>query len=98
MREGKNEKFTEKKIKKVLTSSKNNAIINTENESEVINMRSLVYTVSSNGFTYRTSILTNAKEISAKIGVPYSISLETPTQPKQYNAKRIEAIRAKARA
>ena len=61
-------------------------------------MRSLIYTVSSNGFTYRTSNLANAKEISAKMGVPYSISLETPTKPKQYNAKRIEAIRAKARA
>ena len=81
-----------------MTSSKNNAIINTENESEVINMRNLIYTVSSNGFTYRTSNFANAKEISAKMGVPYSISLETPTKPKQYNAKRVEAIRAKARA
>ena len=61
-------------------------------------MRSLIYTVSSNGFTYRTSNLANAKEISAKMGVFYSISLETPTKPKQYNAKRVEAIRAKARA
>lgn len=61
-------------------------------------MRILVYTVSSNGFTYRTSSLANAKEISAKMGVPYSISLETPTQPRQYNAKRVESIRAKARA
>ena len=84
--------------KKVLTSSKNNAIINIENESEVINMRNLIYTVSSNGFTYRTPNLANAKEISARMGVPYSISLETPTQPRQYNAKRVEAIRAKARA
>ena len=81
-----------------MTSSKNNAIINTENESEVINMRSLVYTVSSNGFTYRTSNLADAREVSAKMGVPYSISLETPIQPRQYNAKRVEAIRAKARA
>ena len=61
-------------------------------------MRSLIYTVSSNGFTYRTSSLADAKEISAKMGIPYSISLETPTQPRQYNAKRVEAIRAKARA
>lgn len=61
-------------------------------------MRILVYTVSSNGFTYRTSSLANAKEISAKMGVPYSVSLETPTQPRQYNAKRVESIRAKARA
>ena len=61
-------------------------------------MRNLIYTVSSNGFTYRTPSLANAKEISARIGVPYSISLETPTQPRQYNAKRVEAIRAKARA
>ena len=61
-------------------------------------MRTLVYTVSSNGFTYRTSTLADAKEISAKMGVPYSISLETPTQPRQYNAKRVESIRAKARA
>ena len=61
-------------------------------------MRSLVYAVSSNGFTYRTPSLVNAKEISAKMGVPYSISLETPSQPRQYNAKRVEAIRAKARA
>lgn len=61
-------------------------------------MRNLVYTVSSNGFTYRTSTLADAKEISAKMGVPYSISLETPTQPRQYNVKRVEAIRAKARA
>ena len=81
-----------------MTSSKNNAIINTENESEVINMRSLVYTVSSNGFTYRTSNLADAREVSAKMGVPYSVSLKTPTQQKQYNAKRVEAIRAKARA
>ena len=81
-----------------MTSSKNNAIINTENESEVINMRSLVYTVSSNGFTYRTSSLANAREVSGRMGVPYSVSLETPAQPKQYNAKRVEAIRAKARA
>ena len=76
----------------------NNAIINIENESEVINTRSLIYTVSSNGFTYRTPNLANAKEISAKMCVPYSISLETPAQPRQYNAKRVEAIRAKARA
>ena len=61
-------------------------------------MRSLVYTVSSNGFTYRTSNLADAREISAKMGVPYSVSLKAPTQPKQYNAKRVEAIRAKARA
>ena len=61
-------------------------------------MRILVYTVSSNGFTYRTSSLANAKEISAKMGVPYSVNLETPTQPRQYNAKRVESIRAKARA
>ena len=61
-------------------------------------MRNLIYTVSSNGFTYRTPSLVNAKEISAKMGVPYSVSLKTPTQPKQYNAKRVEAIRAKARA
>ena len=61
-------------------------------------MRNLIYTVSSNGFTYRTSNLANAKEISAKMGVPYSISLETPAQPRQYNVKRVEAIRAKARA
>lgn len=61
-------------------------------------MRSLIYTVSSNGFTYRTSSLANAKEISVKMGVPYSVSFKTPTQPKQYNAKRVEAIRAKARA
>ena len=61
-------------------------------------MRNLVYTVSSNGFTYKTSSLVNAREISAKMGVPYSISLETPAQPRQYNAKRVEAIRAKARA
>ena len=61
-------------------------------------MRNLVYTVSSNGFTYRTSTLADAKEISAKMGVPYSISLETPTQPRQYNAERVEAIKAKARA
>ena len=61
-------------------------------------MRNLVYTVSSNGFTYRTSNLADAREVSAKMGVPYSISLETPTQPGQYNAKRVEAIRAKARA
>ena len=61
-------------------------------------MRILVYTVSSNGFTYRTSSLANAKEISAKMGVPYSVSLETPTQPRQYNAKRVESIRAKAKA
>ena len=76
----------------------NNAIINIENESEVINMRNLIYTVSSNGFTYKTPSLVNAKEISAKMGVPYSISLETPAQSRQYNAKRVEAIRAKARA
>lgn len=81
-----------------MTNNKNNAIINTENESEVINMRNLVYTVSSNGFTYKTSNLANAREISAKMGVPYSISFETPTQPKQYNAKRVEAIRARAKA
>ena len=81
-----------------MTSSKNNAIINTENESEVINMRNLIYTVSSNGFTYRTSNLADAREVSAKMGVPYSVSLKTPTQSKQYNAKRVEAIRAKARA
>ena len=61
-------------------------------------MRNLIYTVSSNGFTYRTSSLANAKEISAKMGAPYSISLETPTKPRQHNTKRIEAIRAKARA
>ena len=61
-------------------------------------MRNLIYTVSSNGFTYRTPSLANAKEISAKMGVPYSISLKTPAQPRQYNAKRVEAIRAKARA
>ena len=61
-------------------------------------MRILVYTVSSNGFTYRTSSLANAKEISAKMGVPYSVNLETPTQPRQYNAKRVESIRAKAKA
>ena len=61
-------------------------------------MRSLVYTVSSNGFTYRTSNRVDAREVSAKMGVPYSINLETPTQPRQYNAKRVEAIRAKARA
>ena len=61
-------------------------------------MRILVYTVSSNGFTYRTSNLANAKEISAKMDVPYSISLETLTQPRQYNAKRVESIRAKAKA
>ena len=61
-------------------------------------MRNLVYTVSSNGFTYKTSSLANAREISAKMGVPYSISLETPTQPRQYNAKRVESIRAKAKA
>lgn len=81
-----------------MTSSKNNAIINTENESEVINMRILVYTVSSNGFTYKTSSLANAKEVSGRMGVPYSISFETPTKPRHYNAKRVEAIRAKARA
>ena len=81
-----------------MTKQKAYAIINTENESEVINMRNLIYTVSSNGFTYRTPSLADAKEISAKMGVPYSISLETPTQPRQYNAKRVEAIRAKARA
>ena len=61
-------------------------------------MRILVYTVSSNGFTYRTSNLANAREISAKMGVPYSISLETPTQQRQYNAKRVESIRARAKA
>ena len=61
-------------------------------------MRSLVYTVSSNGFTYRTSSLANAREVSGRMGVPYSVSLETPAQPKQYNAKRVEAIRVKARA
>ena len=61
-------------------------------------MRNLIYTVSSNGFTYRTSSLVNAREISTKMGVPYSISLETPTKPKQYNTKRVEAIRAKAKA
>ena len=61
-------------------------------------MRFLVYTVSSNGFTYRTSSLEDAREVSAKMGVPYSINFETPTQPRQYNAKRVEAIRAKARA
>ena len=61
-------------------------------------MRNLIYTVSSNGFTYRTPNLANAREISAKMGIPYSISLETPTQPRQYNAKRVEAIRAKVRA
>ena len=61
-------------------------------------MRNLVYTISSNGFTYKTSSLANAKEVSAKMGVPYLISLETPTQPKQYNAKRVEAIRARAKA
>ena len=61
-------------------------------------MRSLVYTVFSNGFTYRTSNLADAREVSAKMGVPYSVSLKTPTQQKQYNAKRVEAIRAKARA
>ena len=61
-------------------------------------MRNLIYTVSSNGFTYRTSNLANAREVSARMGIPYSISLETPSQPRQYNAKRVEAIRAKARA
>ena len=61
-------------------------------------MRILVYTVSSNGFTYTTSSLANAKEISAKMGLPYSVSLETQTQPRQYNAKRVESIRAKAKA
>ena len=81
-----------------MTFTQNNVIINTENEREVINMRNLVYTVSSNGFTYKTSNLANAREISAKMGVPYSISFETPTQPKQYNAKRVEAIRARAKA
>ena len=61
-------------------------------------MRILVYTVSSNGFTYKTSSLADAREVSAKMSVPYSISFETPTQPKQYNAKRVEAIRARAKA
>lgn len=61
-------------------------------------MRNLIYTVSSNGFTYRTPNLANAKEISARMGIPYSISLETPAQPRQYNAKRVAAIRAKAQA
>ena len=61
-------------------------------------MRTLVYTVSSNGFTYKTSNLDSAREVSAKMGIPYSISFEIPTQPRQYNAKRVEAIRAKARA
>ena len=61
-------------------------------------MRNLVYIISSNGFTYKTSSLANAREISAKMGVPYSINLETPTQPKEYNAKRVEAIRARAKA
>ena len=61
-------------------------------------MRNLVYTVSSNGFTYRTSNLADAREVSSRMGVPYSVSLETPAQPKQYNTKRVEAIRAKARA
>ena len=61
-------------------------------------MRNLIYTVSSNGFTYRTSNLADAREISAKMGVPYSISLETPAQPRQYNAKRVESMRAKGRA
>ena len=49
-------------------------------------------------FYYRTSNLADAREVSAKMGVPYSVSFKTPTQPKQYNAKRVEAIRAKARA
>ena len=61
-------------------------------------MRSLVYTVSSNGFTYRTSNLADAREVSAKMGVPYSVSLKTPTQPKQYNAKRVGANAGKGRA
>ena len=61
-------------------------------------MRNLIYTVSANGFTYRTSSLANAKEVSGRMGVPYSISFETPTKPRHYNAKRVEAIRAKARA
>lgn len=60
-------------------------------------MRILVYTVSSNGFTYKISSLANAREVSNRIGVPYSISFEIPTQPRQYNAKRVEAIRVKAR-
>ena len=61
-------------------------------------MRNLVYTVSSNGFTYKTSNLANAREVSAKMGIPYSVNLETPTQTRQYNAKRVEAIRARAKA
>lgn len=61
-------------------------------------MRNLIYTVSSNGFTYKTSNLANAREVSAKMGVPYSIGFEIPIQPRQYNAKRVEAIRAKAKA
>lgn len=61
-------------------------------------MRNLVYTISSNGFTYKTSSLADAREVSAKIGTSYSIGFETPTQPKQYNAKRVEAIRARAKA
>ena len=61
-------------------------------------MRNLVYTISSNGFTYKTSSLANAKEVSAKMGASYSIGFETPTQPREYNIKRVEAIRARAKA
>lgn len=61
-------------------------------------MRNLVYTISSNGFTYKTSSLANAKEVSSKMGASYSIGFETPTQPREYNIKRVEAIRARARA
>ena len=61
-------------------------------------MRNLIYTVSSKDFNFKTASLEKAKEISTKVGIPYSISFETPVEPREYNAKRIEAIRAKARA
>lgn len=61
-------------------------------------MRNLIYTVSSKDFNFRTASLEKAKEVSAEMGIPYSIGFETPTEPRQYNAKRVAAIRAKARA
>ena len=61
-------------------------------------MRNLIYTVSSKGFNFKTASLEKAKEVSANMGIPYSISFETPVTPREYNVKRVKAIRAKARA
>ena len=81
-----------------MTFTKKNVIINISNEREVINMRNLIYTVSSKDFNFKTASLEKAKEVSANMCIPYSISFETPTKPREYNVKRVEAIRSNARA